>query len=653
MRSLLATAVSMAAVALATCAQAQSPTIQDLMALREIGTHRAGLSLSPDGAWLAFFQAEETDDLAGGRYTLLLMPATATESTPRVIGDGGGLLLHDEGGRRSGIWLDRVVRWAPDSRSVAYIAERDGRAELWTSDLQGRSRMLATTSGDVRDFRWLSTNEILLNLDTPRATLAAMRDVQDRDGFLVTDDFDATFSLTPNPDVDSGRSYQTLDVRSGRLRAARTGADEAFARAAADAPRIGALDPASAAYRPAQALYAPVDGQEVRCAAEQCSGRIRETGRVGDMIWFTRGEAVADGDTATYLWTPRSQALRLLRVADERLLGCVGNTTHLFCLRESPAEPRHVVAIVLSTGAMTTIYQPNPQWARMRLPQIERIAFRDADGNESYAHLVYPEAYAPGRAYPMVIVQYRSRGFLRGGTGGEFPIFPLAARGYVVMSVERPEARGLEERVTRLEYDRRQLLGDGEERIKIDSLEGLIRQVAQRGLVDEDRIAITGMSDGAETLFWALRQRRFAAAVSSTPPTDPVTWWLWSEDYRESLDWGPFDPGIGEMNPWWRHNAPRFYAEPIRTPLLMNLSQSEALSGLPFYAHQRGTAPIEVFIYPGAYHTKWRPSQLAMAQARAMDWIDFWLMDRETPDPRDPDRYARWRALRQTHAAQP
>src|SRR5262245_52029165 len=134
-RSLLA-AVSLIAVTLQP-ALAQSPTIEDLMALRDIGTSREGLSLSPDGAWLAFFQTEETADLAGAHSDLLLLPASTTGREPRIIGDGGGLLLHDEGGRRSGVWLERFVRWSPDSRRVAYIAERQGRAELWTSDLHG------------------------------------------------------------------------------------------------------------------------------------------------------------------------------------------------------------------------------------------------------------------------------------------------------------------------------------------------------------------------------------------------------------------------------------------------------------------------------------------------------------------------------------
>ena len=42
----------------------------------------------------------------------------------------------------------------------------------------------------------------------------------------------------------------------------------------------------------------------------------------------------------------------------------------------------------------------------------------------------------------MVVVQYDTRGFLRGGTGDEYPIQAFANRGYAVLSFRRPQAVG-------------------------------------------------------------------------------------------------------------------------------------------------------------------------------------------------------------------
>src|SRR3546814_4567827 len=44
----------------------------------------------------------------------------------------------------------------------------------------------------------------------------------------------------------------------------------------------------------------------------------------------------------------------------------------------------------------------------------------------------------PFLSYPLVVVQYDTRGFLRGGTGDEYPIQALAASGFAVLSVSRP-----------------------------------------------------------------------------------------------------------------------------------------------------------------------------------------------------------------------
>lgn len=627
------------------------PGILDLMAIRDLGTSSGGLALSPDGQWLATVEIAVTADHADARYRVIVLPTRDGLATPRIIGDGGRAILFDADGRRTGHRADRVVRWSPDSRRVAFIAEREGRAELWVSDLGGASRAVARPDGDVRDFRWLSAREVLIDVATPRSILDANAARDLSMGFRVDESFDAGFSLHRLPDIAEGRRWLVANVRNRELRNA---SEEEINRREPWIARIGPRDAGSDAYMPARSVFAQMGAATIRCEADACSGRLREAGAMGDGIWFTRGEGMAGGDFALYRWRPLTGEVIRLRLEDERLLGCSAADEMIFCLRETPTAPRHVVAISAENGALNVVYDPNPQWGRLSFPHIERIAFRDGEGYESYAHLVFPYDYEPGRAYPLVIVQYRSRGFLRGGTGGEYPIFPLAARGYFVMSVERPEAVDLGATLSRQEFEELMFVGDGEERIKLRSIDGLIDAVVRRGLVDPDRIAITGMSDGAETLFWALRERRFAAAVTSSPPMDLLNWQLSDASFRRSRAWAGLEPGPDGPGAWWRHNAAYFFAERITTPLLMNLPESEALMGMPLHARLTDAgAVVETYIYPGAYHAKWRPTQVLAAQERAMAWIDFWLTDRETPDPGDPERYGRWRAMRETATARP
>lgn len=632
-------------------AAAQTPanaTIEDIMALRQLGTPHAGLAQSPDRRWLAVFQ-EETDPVHNDtRFKLLLIRANGA-GAPRVIGDGGGIIWHDENGRQSGAMIDRFLRWSPDSNSVAYLKRVDDRVELWRSAIDGRQQRIASLPGDIRDFAWIAATEVVVLEATPREALAHIAANNFAQGYRLSDDLDLTYSQTPTPDVLGQSVRLVIDVNAGTARPA----SDVEAAALSPAPNtkpawIAPRDPHLVVASPPLGLFAHRAGASLLCGDAACAGGLRDAGVLADgRVWFVRGEGFDAGDMGTYVWSPASQTIRRLRSEDEILFGCNGGDGQIFCLWETPAHPRRLVAVDANTGALRVLYDPNPVWNAGTAPRIERITFTDDHGLQSYAHLVYPRGYRPGRRYPMIIVQYRSRGFLRGGTGGEYPIFAYAARGYFVMSVERPEARALSETMSPHDFDHLLNFQGEEERMKLVSLDHLIAMVEHRGLVDDNAIAITGMSDGAETLYWALGHRTFAAAVASNPATDVSQYWLVSEQFRQDR----IAAGIGSPWPapmgWWLDNAAQLYADRIHTPLLMNLPESEAIYAPPLQLRLRQLGvPVESYLYPDAFHIKGRPSQLRAAQRRAMAWIDFWLKGETDPDPSDPDRAERWSLMR-------
>ncbi|MBL8544845.1 MAG: Atxe2 family lasso peptide isopeptidase [Hyphomonadaceae bacterium] len=641
-------AVLFSTIAPAAAQSSSGPTIEDLAALRNLGAGQGGLALSPDGEWLAVFQSHMGFERNEVRYALVVT-AARPGAAPRIVADAGAGLPHRNQGRASGSLVDRIPRWSPDSRAIAFIAEREGRAELWITDLTGRARLAARPDGDVTDFAWTSAHSLVLTTTTSRALVEAQRALDARDGFLVTDSFEPGFSLAPLPAVEAQRQWLHLDTRNRAL----TPADESQA-ALLRTPRrgntwIGARDGASQVSRPPRGLFTTSDGASILCAVDACTGLLRDAGALTDGdVWFTRGEGPSAADLSLYVWTPTTQSVRRVRLAEERLYGCNTHGAFIYCLQEFSTQPRRIVSIDTRDGALAVIYDPNPQWRRFALPRVERLAFEDERGLQSYAHLVYPSDYVAGQRYPTIIVQYRSHGFLNAGVGGEYPIFPAAAQGYAVLSLERPEPRLREQQISRAELDHEMLIGDEEERMKLASLDGLLALAVDSGVVDPDRVAITGMSDGAETLYWALRDRHFAAAVASGPPIDPIFWWLADANFRAELrQTGLEAPDLDRMAPWWRHNATFYYADRIDTPLLMNLAQSEAPHAMPLYVqlHDRGAA-VEAYIYPQAFHAKTRPSHVLAAQRRAMAWIDFWLRQPMSEDANDPNRAERWELMR-------
>jgi hypothetical protein len=68
---------------------------------------------------------------------------------------------------------------------------------------------------------------------------------------------------------------------------------------------------------------------------------------------------------------------------------------------------------------------------------------------------------------------------------------------------------------------------------------------------------------------------------------------------------------------------------------------------MEFYAALRDrNKPIEVWIYPNESHEKNRPKHRYIIYRRNVDWMMFWLLEKENPEAADSEQYARWHKLR-------
>jgi dipeptidyl aminopeptidase/acylaminoacyl peptidase len=627
----------------------------DLMALRGLADGESALALSPDGDALAIF--ETTINVEANRYQNdLILIDLATDRAPRRIGDGGDIILSATDGRRTGRSIARTASWSPDGRTIAFLAERDDRVEIWTTDRTGAAQRRAILPGDVRAFFWAADGSLFVETATARAILAETRINQAREGFAVDERFAPGYALLPRPDETSARQYWRLTNDAAAAEIAR--ADYLAAQVLANRRRawVGASDESATVATPPLGVFAAAGETPVQCRNTACTGALAAAWASADSarVVFTRLEGHGRALSALYVWTRDDNEVRRLRRADERMSACAVRADHAYCLQESATRPRRLISISLATGRSSVVYDPNPQWLPYTSWRVERLDATNADGEASFAHLVYPQGYRPGRRYPLVIVQYLSRGFLRGGVGGEAPIYPLAARGYFVLSVDRPEPRALNARMTADAVLRQTELDGTEVDMKLEAIERLLQQLRGRGLIDEDRIALTGMSDGAETLYAALLgPRRFAAAIAASPPRDPSAYWLSAETHVESMRSqigyrAPWDESEPAWTAWWSRSA--FYnADRIETPLMLNLAESEVLHAAPLIRRlrERGAA-LDAFVYPGAYHIKWLPSHVTASQQRTMAWIDFWLCGRSPPDEA---LATRWVEMRQAHPA--
>ncbi len=246
----------------------------------------------------------------------------------------------------------------------------------------------------------------------------------------------------------------------------------------------------------------PIDAMSL--VAEDASGKAcaaHDAGRFGSMWWTDNGKDVlffaregwAASATALYRWRPGRHEPTRLMLTNDIVADCLPSAASLICLREGSTQPRRIEQLQLGSMQRTILYDPNPEIRSHQLGSVERLYWKNTNGIETYGDLVLPVGYQPGKRYPLIIVQYESRGFLRGGTGDEFPIQAFANRGYAVLSFNRPQLVGLMGKAQDVVAIERANLEDFADRRSVQSsLETGINLLVARGIVDPLASALPG-----------------------------------------------------------------------------------------------------------------------------------------------------------------
>lgn len=667
-------------------------TARDLLSLKDIGGAFGIVSVSPDERSVAF-EIQQPDFRADTYRSEWYIARTDGRGMPVDVGSGGDVMLEPAPfGRVDGARADVRAQWSPDGRWVAFLRKDGGQIQVWRSRTDGGGEEQVTHSGaNVLSFAWRPDGRaIYFEVGRSRKAMARRDRLEGERGYLLDDRFFPDYSTKPLWFACGARIWNIPAVASERcepqLRVATFAPPAERNATAAEAREYARLiSPArppgiavgrslhgiawNAAHTRAAWLEnlhpkaepgfaAPltlfVAGR--RCRAPQCTGRLVGVWWSGSEVVFQRREGWDDSVQALYTWIPGSSAPRLIYRKDSTLRSCAMAAGRLLCLQETPIQPRRIISIDLASGRVRAIFDPNPGFARFRLGKVEKLEVTDGFGNKAFGHLVYPPNFRPGHRYPLVIVQYRSRGFLRGGTGNEFPIFPLAAAGFLVYSSDSPGDQRLLE-----EYDATQWQGLAAQltrevgpsgyrmRSALGALNAVIETLDRRGILDPAKVGITGLSAGAEVLYYAItHSKRFAAAAVSGMES-PASYLLEVNRTMQSLleaEWGTRT--LEEATQVARRIQSLAYnARVVDTPLLIQVADRELIDTLPgFVALRAAGKPVEAYVFPDEYHIKFHPLHKLAAGERAIDWFRFWLENQEDPAPAKATQYARWRSLR-------
>ncbi len=647
----------------------------DLVGIADIGRsdpHESSspFGISPDGKRIAFV-VRRANALENNYCQRLMVAPISREGVPVELDRGGTFIRTDFPLRKfvslmSGAAKVITPRWSPDGSQIAFLKQEGPTTQIWLVASDGKSDAYQATNmpDNVDDFAWSLDSKTIIVATRPGIRHQAEAIAREaRTGFLFDERFAPSKAERPIPTGAVKTEYHAVELADGKIRSTTQDEQELLVPARpADMPEkaVGFVAGPSGAIawrepvHPRRLISAmrPVmqraDGKRLVCEQPYCIGtRQMWWSQDGSNLYLRQKTGWGGSQTALLAWKRGRLAPRQVMVTDDVLVGCEMARDELVCAREGQTRPRRLVAINPETGHERVLFDPNHDFAQIKLGKSQRFHFRNAFGVESWSDLVLPPDHKPGEKHPLVLVQYFSHGFLRGGVGDEFPIQLLAAKGFAVLSFARPNLEPKGETERELMASERT---DWKDRRSVQSsLELAVDQAIATGAVDRNRMGISGFSEGTSATQWALiNSSLFKVAALGACCEDMLSYPLsGGPTFAQTLR----DAGYRLLEPgseaYWKPMSLSLNVDRIDAPILVQTGDSEYEIGLDVAeTFTRKNKAFEFYVLEGEPHVKYQPAHRLAIYERSTEWFQFWLMKQMNCDPAKADQYKRWKAMK-------
>jgi len=290
-----------------------------------------------------------------------------------------------------------------------------------------------------------------------------------------------------------------------------------------------------------------------------------------------------------------------------------------FCAGPDLSDPRQVTR--------TNPFQSEFAWGRSEL-----IEYENEWGKRLQGALYYPADYEPARQYPMIVYIYEIRSpsvhtYYVPSDRSAYNTAVFTSQGYFVLQpdiVYRDRNPGLS---------------------AVAALEPAVAKVLETGMVDPDRVGLTGHSwGGYQTAFTVTQTDIFAAAVAGAPLTNLVSMYLSVYWNTGSTDARIFEISQGRMEvPFWEDleayiaNSPVFHVEQLNTPLLLAHGTEDGAvdfnQGVEYYnAARRAGKDFVMLVYEGENHGNREKANQIDYHNRIVEWFGHYLKGEPAPD---------------------
>lgn len=298
-------------------------------------------------------------------------------------------------------------------------------------------------------------------------------------------------------------------------------------------------------------------------------------------------------------------------------------------LGESAGHPSDVFYMAHGDDAPRRLTDSNPWLSDMRFAKQEVVEFNARDGLDLQGILIHPLDEEGGIRYPLILYvhggpeAHEQNGWLTGyGTPGQV----AAARGFAVFY---PNYRGSTGRG--VEFSK---LSQGDEAGKeFDDLVDAVEHLVAAGLVDRDKVGITGGSYGGYASGWGATALtdHFAASVMFVGISDAIskkgTTDIPNEDYLVHTRYHLWD----DRWEFALERSPIYHVAKARTPILILHGKNDPRvhpgQSMELYRHLKtiGKTPVRLVWYPGEGHGNRRAANRLDYNLRMLRWMEHYL----------------------------
>ncbi|MEX2605126.1 MAG: prolyl oligopeptidase family serine peptidase [Gracilimonas sp.] len=277
------------------------------------------------------------------------------------------------------------------------------------------------------------------------------------------------------------------------------------------------------------------------------------------------------------------------------------------------------------------ITNTNPQQEEFYWADDVLITFTNDRGDKLQGRLLYPANYEEGKKYPMITYIYEMRSqnlhnYSIPTRTNPYNMRRYSSEGYFVFEPD-------------INYE---LRDPGMSAVQ--SVVPAVKKILETGMIDEEKIGLTGHSWGAyQTSFIITQTDIFNSAVAGAPLTNMVS--MYNSVYWNS---GTPDAQIFEVSqgrfpdPYWKdwdkfiENSPIFNMENNTTPLLVEFGTDDGAvdfnQGVELYnTMRRMEKPYVMLVYEGENHGLRRKENQIDYANRAFEWHEHFLKGAEAP----------------------